>query len=240
MIPLHDSRDFNSTTLRDVHNIAIEIERHLSTRGLLRNMRRLLPLFEGLEHLSKILDRPCNGTPFLPWLWAPIGLILRITSKYIEAFEKVLEAYSKMASRLQPLAVISNALKVDLDCQEFISIVYADILEIHEEMYKMFRGIAWKERFFISWHSFQKRFDTITGDITNQIDLLNKRMVVETKEVRQDLDEAKFATVSGSDEQQSAELHQSIMSWLAMIGLPKMRIIGSISAEGEKYSGTSS
>ena len=47
-------------------------------RQLLRNMRRLTPLFDGLQHYSKSIEAACEGTPYMAWIWAPIKLILKV------------------------------------------------------------------------------------------------------------------------------------------------------------------
>lgn len=74
-----DSRDFASTTLEDVRNAAIDIERQLAARQLLRNMRRLELLFQGLRHYSKVIEVLCNGTDYLSWIWAPVKLIMKVS-----------------------------------------------------------------------------------------------------------------------------------------------------------------
>ncbi|KAK3896697.1 hypothetical protein C8A05DRAFT_39757, partial [Staphylotrichum tortipilum] len=51
-----ESRDFASTTLEDVRRAAIDLERQLAARQSLRNMRRLDPLFQGLQHYSKTIE----------------------------------------------------------------------------------------------------------------------------------------------------------------------------------------
>lgn len=73
-----EAKKFEDTTLQNVQKAALEIENQLSARGSLRNMRRLMPLFSGLEHYSKSMEVLCNGTPYLPWVWAPIKLILQV------------------------------------------------------------------------------------------------------------------------------------------------------------------
>lgn len=91
-----DSRAFRSTTLLQVRTTALELENQLAARQALCNLRRLAPLLNGLEHYSKAVDVLCNGTPFLPWIWAPITLILRVASEYVEAFEQIMKGYSKV------------------------------------------------------------------------------------------------------------------------------------------------
>lgn len=74
-----DSHDFSSVTLENVQNAALDIENQLGARSSLRNMRRLMPLFSGLQHYSAAIEVLCNGTPYLPWIWAPIKLILNVS-----------------------------------------------------------------------------------------------------------------------------------------------------------------
>ena len=66
---IEDSHNFRSTSLEDVRNAAKEIERQLAARQCLRNMRRIQPFLDGLEHYSKVIEVLCNGTPYLPWIW---------------------------------------------------------------------------------------------------------------------------------------------------------------------------
>jgi hypothetical protein len=74
-----DSRNFDSTTLHDVRRAARDIERQLAARQKSSNMRRLEPLFDSLDHYSKAIEIVCNGTPYLPWIWAPMKLILQVS-----------------------------------------------------------------------------------------------------------------------------------------------------------------
>jgi len=74
-----DADDFAGTTLESVQKAALDIENQLGMRSSLRNMRRLMPLFLGLHHYSGAIEVLCNGTPYLPWIWAPIKLILKVS-----------------------------------------------------------------------------------------------------------------------------------------------------------------
>lgn len=98
-----DSRIFRSTTLEQTRIIALDIEKELAARRALCNTRRLEPLLRGLEHYSKAIDVLCNGTPFLPWIWAPITLILKTASEYGDSFEQIMKGYSKVRSKVKSL-----------------------------------------------------------------------------------------------------------------------------------------
>ena len=73
-----DARKLHDTTLQDVRTAARQIEQELGARQCLRNMRRLEPFFAGLERYSKAVDVLCNGTVYLPWIWAPVRLVLQV------------------------------------------------------------------------------------------------------------------------------------------------------------------
>lgn len=76
-----DARDFNSTTIEDVRKAALAVERQLAASQSMCNLKRLDRLFAGLNHYARVIDVLCNGTPFLPWIWAPIKLILQVRSE---------------------------------------------------------------------------------------------------------------------------------------------------------------
>lgn len=77
-VSVADARQFRDTTIQDVQEACRILENDLGDRGLLRNMGRLAPLLKGLECYSKTVDTLCQGTPFLPWIWAPIVTILKV------------------------------------------------------------------------------------------------------------------------------------------------------------------
>lgn len=134
-----DSRDFVHITLPDVKKAALDIENELAARQSLRYMRRLMPLFKGLEHYSKVVDILCNGTPYLPWIWAPISLILRVASEYVEAFEQIIKGYASIASSLSRFEILSATFTSDSNFQQTLAVFYADILQFHTHAYKFVR-----------------------------------------------------------------------------------------------------
>lgn len=134
-----DSKYFSTSTLQKVRQEALNIETQLAARQSLRNMRRLMPLFTALEHYSKCVDTLCNGTPFMPWIWAPITLILRVASEYVEAFDQIIKGYTRISESLQRIHILREAFPVDDQFQQVLAIFYADILEFHKHAYKLVR-----------------------------------------------------------------------------------------------------
>jgi hypothetical protein len=151
-----DQRLFHNTELKDVRDEAMRIERQLRARRMQKNMARLDPFLQGMEHYSKVVEVLCNGTPYLSWIWAPLKLMLmvsyvpshvqsvthcdqQVTVDSISAFEKLIEAYGKIGDMLPRLDRLGNALVDDHNFQNVLALVYADTLEFHRRAYKFVR-----------------------------------------------------------------------------------------------------
>ncbi|KAF0636757.1 hypothetical protein FPSE5266_08808 [Fusarium pseudograminearum] len=240
-----DKRSFANISLQDVRDAALKIENQLAARQSLRNMRRLMPLFRGLEHYSKVVDVLCNGTPFLPWIWAPITLILRISSEFVEAFEEIIKGYASIAESLKRFEILSDALINEPDFQQTVAVFYADILKFHKYAYKFVRRSGWKLIFSASWGRFQRKFGNILDDLKHHgalIDLeANAHNISQAKKMRDDIRkwrEESEHRVRQDDNEQSAKQYGSIVSWLKFNDVDQLAIVDSISSEVEKYQGT--
>ncbi|KAF4546252.1 uncharacterized protein LTHEOB_4249 [Lasiodiplodia theobromae] len=130
------ARNFNNTTLKDVRDAARQIEAELAARQSLKNMKRLYSFFQGIECYSKSIEVLCNGTPYLPWVWAPVKLMLQLSMDYVDALDKLIDAYRKIADSLPSLDRLSSALKDNHDFQAVLADLYGDILEFHRYAYK--------------------------------------------------------------------------------------------------------
>ncbi|KAI1454329.1 hypothetical protein F4805DRAFT_469475 [Annulohypoxylon moriforme] len=240
-----DSRDFPGTTLDHVRKAALEIERQLAARQSLRNMRRLQPLFQGLEHYAKVIDVLCNGTPYLAWIWAPITLILRVASEYVEAFEQIIKGYSRISESLKRFELLGNALSKKATFQQTLAVYYADILQFHKHAYKFVRRSSWKLLFLTSWGRFQRHFNNILEDMDRHGTLIDKEAqahnISDLQQLQQDIyawKEESQEKASRFEEEQAAKQYQSIISWLKIDESDQLTIFDSISAEGSKYPGT--
>ncbi|KAG6358594.1 hypothetical protein INS49_012112 [Diaporthe citri] len=245
VITPQDSRDYHDYSLERVRKEALNIENQLASRGWLRNMRRLKPLFTGLEHYSKVVDTLCNGTPYLPWIWAPITLILRIASEHIESFDSLIGAYGRIGSSLQRFEVLRKSFLGDPRFHEATAAFYADILEFHKHAYKFVRRSGWKLLFATSWGRFQRRFNHILEDMKNHEDLIDRLVnaidISEARQMRQDLlswREQKLQEMSDEDEKQSAQEFRAIQSWLRMNECDQLAIFESTAGQGNRYPGT--
>ncbi|KAF4987182.1 hypothetical protein FDECE_15563 [Fusarium decemcellulare] len=240
-----DKTELRNTTLQHVRKTALDIENQLAARQSLRNMRRLMPLFQGLEHYAKVVDVLCNGTPFLSWIWAPIILILRVASEYVEAFEKIIKGYSSIAESLKRFEILSDAFINEPEFQKTLAIFYADILQFHKHAYKFIRRSSWKLMFLTSWGRFERRFSNILEDLKQHGYLIdqeaNARNIAETREMREDIRtwrEESQTQVHHEEIEESAKHYESIVTWLKINESDQLAIFDSISSEASEYQGT--
>ena len=78
-------------------------------------------------------------TPDPPHKIAILIYLTKITSDHLGAFEKLIEAYGKIADALPRFDRLGAALKDDHDFQAVVALMYADILEFHRRAYKFIR-----------------------------------------------------------------------------------------------------
>ncbi|PON29051.1 NACHT domain-containing protein [Trichoderma gamsii] len=237
-----DSRDFRTATLQHVRDAALEIEKQLAARGLLRNMRRLTPLFIGLEHYSKAMDTLCSGFPYLPWIWAPIALVLRVASEHVEALEQIIKGYAQLAESIGRFEILGCAYKDNHNFQETLAVFYADILHFHKNAYKFVRRSGWKLLFLTSWVRFQRRLDNIVEDMKRHIDLVDKEAnvlnIAQAQEMRRDIRawrEQNVEKVKSLEDKQAIKQYQSIVAWMNIDESDQLAIFESLVSERRSY-----
>ncbi|KAE9985892.1 hypothetical protein EG328_006732 [Venturia inaequalis] len=216
-----DSRLFSSTTLQGVRDAAIGIEVDLAARQKFCNIRRLSPLLDGLDHYSKAIEVLCNGTPYLPWIWAPIKLVLQLASDYVEAFKTIIDAYSHIADCLPRFDVLDKTLKDSPGVQYALAVFYADILRFHKDAYRFVKRPNWKIFFDSSWGRFQRRFKGILSDLARHAELVdteaNAFNISEAHKWRieaRNWRDQSITDIKRQDKQESFLQYQSMLSWL--------------------------
>ncbi|TDZ16660.1 hypothetical protein Cob_v010442 [Colletotrichum orbiculare MAFF 240422] len=221
-----DSVDFATTTLEKVIQAAHDVENQLAARQLLRNMRRLTPLFDGLQHYSKSIEAVCEGTPYMAWIWAPIKLILKVSSDYVDAFDKILGAYGRIA---EPLARF-KILRLTFD-ENF-----------HKEAYKFVRRSGWKVFFMTSWGRFERRFDSIIDDLKAHEKLVDDTANAvghsQMKKMREDMQNMRREAaeqVDSQEKERTAKRLLDIFGWLKVDNNEQARIADMITAEVQQY-----
>ncbi|KAK6221400.1 hypothetical protein LQW54_001501 [Pestalotiopsis sp. IQ-011] len=218
-----DSRDFPTTTLEHVRKEALEIENQLAARQSLRNMRRLVPLFEGLEHYAKVVDVLCNGTPYLPWIWAPITLILRVALEYVEAFEVLMKGYAKIAESLVRFEILGNAFKDNHGFQETLAVFYSDILHFHKFAYTFVRR--------------SKRHGTLVDQEANARHIAESRQRWQEAQTWREEEQERLIQ---QENELATKQYRYISLWLKADDSEQVTVQDLASSEGLRYPGTCS
>ncbi|CAN9407282.1 unnamed protein product [Alternaria alternata] len=237
-----DSKAIRSTTLEQTRIEALYIEKQLAARQALCNMRRLDPLLEGLKHYSQVVDILCNGTPFLPWIWSPITLILKVASEYTESFQQIMKGYSKIADALNRFKTLNDVFKTEPDFQHTLAIFYADILEYHTHAYRFVRRSGWKLLFMTSWGRFQRRFNNILEDLDRHGKLVDQAAnafsiaaMADMRHEHLEWRERSLDKINREEKVQASKEYGSILSWLKFDETEQTQIIETISDEELKY-----
>ncbi|KAF2441418.1 hypothetical protein P171DRAFT_434119 [Karstenula rhodostoma CBS 690.94] len=241
-----DAREMRATTTIDqVRQASLRIEDQLAARQSLRNMRRLVPLLQGLEHYSRVVEVLCNGTPFLSWVWAPIILILRVASEFVEAFEHIMKGYAKIAESLGRFEILSDAFATNADFQQSIASYYADILQFHQQAYLFVRRSCWKILFITSWGRFERRFNHILDDLDRHGALIDKQAnalnIVESRQMRatiQQWKEKSMTSMEADEKYQQTKDFEAVLAWLKVDGSEQITLLDSVSVDKAAYPGT--
>ncbi|TVY35124.1 Vegetative incompatibility protein [Lachnellula occidentalis] len=184
----NDAHDWASTELKDVWVEVRKIDSEQRKRQSAQNLRRIEPLLNGIGKYAKVIEVLCNGTPFMPYVWAPIKLMLQLASQHKGIFEALLSAYSEIGAALPRFDRYERAFKDNLEFQNVLAAVYTNILEFHQRAYKFFRRRAWPLIFLSLWKDFQSRFEGIIDSLKSQRDFVDTEAasidILEAKEFR--------------------------------------------------------
>jgi len=209
-----DAVAFQSTTIKDVWKAAEEIEQNQRKRKSLRAMKRIEPFLEGLEKYSRCIEVLCNGTPYLPWIWAPIKLMLQLADEYTSIFDKLIDAYIQIGEAMRWFDRLETTFGSDSNFKSVLGMIYEDILEFHRRAYKFFRKRSWHIFFESLWKSFAFRFQGILKRLTHHQELLMKHVItIDVVEARQWRIKAEEEVVRQEKQSQDFHLHDCI-SWL--------------------------
>ncbi|KAL4724047.1 hypothetical protein ACLX1H_008652 [Fusarium chlamydosporum] len=161
-----DARLIQATTKLDDVKLAIgQVERQLAARQVLRDMDRVTPFVDAIERYSKALEIAANGTPYLPWLWAPIKFVLLAVQDNTHALDKILSAYGQIGLQMPRFSRFAEAFPNDRSFQHLLSFLFEDVLEFHRRAYAMIRKSGWKMLFKSAWGGFENRFGSLLESI---------------------------------------------------------------------------
>ncbi|KAF4975683.1 hypothetical protein FZEAL_7573 [Fusarium zealandicum] len=163
-----------TTTIDDVKLAIRQVEQQLAARQLLRDMDRVIPFIDAIERYSKALDVAANGTPYLPWIWAPIKFVLQAAQDYTHALDKILSAYGDIGLQMPRFSRFVKTFPKDHTFQRLVAFLFEDILEFHRQAYAMIRKPGWKIFFKSAWGGFDHRFGSLLNSISRISDQIDR------------------------------------------------------------------
>ncbi|PMD47183.1 hypothetical protein L207DRAFT_448755, partial [Hyaloscypha variabilis F] len=222
-----DAHKFASTELKDVWVAVREIDSSQRRRLSAQNMRRIEPMLRGIEKYAKIIEVLCNGTPYLPYVWAPIKLMLEIASHHRDVFEALLTAYADIGDAIPRFDRYRETFADNFEFQHVLASVYTTILDFHQRAYKFFRRRAWHIIFLSLWKDFGSRFDNIIKSLKKQRDFVDVEAasfdIVEGKESRiriqddiRQRQERELEILEGNEKSARISRLQHCHAWLSM------------------------
>ncbi|KAK1542602.1 NACHT domain-containing protein [Colletotrichum paranaense] len=204
----------NVKSVEDVRKAISQMERYLASRQKLRNFERLVPFLDAADRLTKPIDVLSNGVPFLPYIWAPLKLILQISQDHTHALDKILAAYSRIGTSLPRFSRYGNAFPDSHDFQQLLGHIYEDIIDFHCHAYRLVQKPGWAMLFSTCWGRFQHRFDSLIESIVTTGELIDREAasyeIVQAREWRQK------ALENAQDQENKEEIYQreAVNKWL--------------------------
>ncbi|KAI0537717.1 hypothetical protein GGR58DRAFT_470502 [Xylaria digitata] len=208
-----------STRKFDEVKLAIrQVEQQLAARQELRDFDRLAPFLDAIETYSKALEVACNGTPYLPWIWAPIKLIIQAVHESVHALDKILVAYGNIASSMPRLSRFAESFPNDAQFQQLIAFLFEDIVEFHRRAYALIRMPGWKVFFSSSWGRFEHRFSGLLQSMERFSDLIDREAVALDIFQAAEWRKTERENASKREHQRHTEQLQAVLDWLTANG----------------------
>ncbi|KAF8244003.1 hypothetical protein K440DRAFT_589065 [Wilcoxina mikolae CBS 423.85] len=170
-----EKKAFNHvTTESEVRALIENLEAEQGARGCLQNMTRLEPFIKGISQYAAVIEVFVQAKPdILSFIWGPIKLLLQLSSKFIESFDRLLDACQRIGENLPRFTRFTSIFSYSEQIQNVISLLYEDILDFYRRTLKFFRRRAWKIFFSLAWNDFETRFGNILENIQRHQNLID-------------------------------------------------------------------
>ncbi|KAI0521714.1 hypothetical protein F5B22DRAFT_662043 [Xylaria bambusicola] len=221
----------------EVKNAVLQVEQQLAARQELRNFDRLAPFLDTIETYSKALEVACNGTPYLPWIWAPIKLIIQAVHESVHALDKILVAYGNIATSMPRLSRFAGSFPNDEQFQQLIAFLFEDIIEFHRKAYALIRMPGWKFFFSSAWGRFEHRFSGLLERMARIGDLIEREAVALDIFHAAEWRKTEGENAYKRERQRHAEQRQAVLDWLTPNDIEEAKLDV---LNGRCYEGTSS
>ncbi|QDS76076.1 hypothetical protein FKW77_005980 [Venturia effusa] len=168
--------DFKETTLTDVQNTIVRIQKDQEQLKRAINLTRLRPFLEAFDHFGKTIEIFLNASPLVAAVWGPMKFMLMAASNYTEDFDILLEAYEDIGDHIPFLQTYKNLFQdPDEAMKRVLALIYADIIEFHSKAIRYFSGKVWPRVFRALWRDFKTRFEQILRSLGRHKELIRQQ-----------------------------------------------------------------
>ncbi|VUC36892.1 unnamed protein product [Clonostachys rosea] len=135
----------------------------LITEDTTTNRECLESIITGLTDCSKVIQSVCGDTSYPPWVLAPAHLFLKL--KYPKGFAKIVEVYLRATNLMHIYLENEDILRNDNGLTELLAMMYATLIKLHIQKYKIVRGANWENLFLEEWADGQPNIDEIINTL---------------------------------------------------------------------------
>ena len=129
--------------------------------------------------------------------------------------ERILKAYADIGEVLPRLDRIKQTFGSTPDLHKLLALIYADIIEFHQRVYKMFRRRVWHICFACNWGLFERRFKSIISRLASHCELLDKEAAsmhfLEMKAMR----DRHLLEEEAAEQRRRDQMAQDVFTWLS-------------------------
>ncbi|KAI1379439.1 hypothetical protein F4677DRAFT_332829 [Hypoxylon crocopeplum] len=125
--------DFSKiSSIDDVLDEVMKIEREQAKTKTLRGLKRLEPLINGLKEYSAIIEVFVQAKPdVMSFIWGPLKFILQASSSLTSAFEKVVKVIADLGITFPSFKTYAQIFHSNHEIRRALCLFYADILDFY-------------------------------------------------------------------------------------------------------------
>ncbi|RAH64741.1 NACHT domain protein [Aspergillus aculeatinus CBS 121060] len=167
-----------SNSISEVYNATSKLQEEAAGKGALRNLARIRPFLDRLSSYSGVIEAFLQVKPELALLWGPIKLLLLWSSQLSSAFDRVADTMVKVGYALPQFATVLGAFEWSDAIRAALALFYGDLLDFYRVNLDFFRKRRWKQVFEAIWPSYQKKLDSVVGNIELHASLLRDEVTL--------------------------------------------------------------
>jgi hypothetical protein len=175
-----------TTSMKQVYDVAQRIQEEQGKTGSLRHLRKIEPYLQRLRQFQSVIDAFVHVKPdMLALIWGPIKLLLVLTSTLSQSFDAIREIMCDIGDRLPFFEAYTALFATNDRVLDVLCLFYKDILEFHCTALKFFRSKRKPEyihahilicRRLIRWIGWTYIFESVWPRHKARIDIVGKNI----------------------------------------------------------------